>query len=1134
MNTKQPPMPHTRARSIGLAFAFAATPLAAQGELPGDAAAVRAVVAADFDGDGDPDLVFAIDGAAPRYLRNEGAGKFALVDNALPQEALSARDVTSLDIDGDGDLDLAFACYRAPNAIFQNDGAGSFLARPALTDNSTAWTTCVAAADIDGDGDPDLAFGNLDGKNDLFVNEKARFIHAPQRMVKASGRTACVAFVDFDADGDPDLVCGNRPDMSKQGGADQVFVNDGGKFQDVSRKHMLGRFHTTGIAFADFDADGDLDHVSAHSGARREPGVRNTVHVFKSRYLGGSKKRMPDFAARSNAVAIGDVDGDGDIDALFGNDADNRLYLNRGDAHFDAAPPEQLATFRDRTVDVLLLDVDGNGTLDAIVANDGGPSRVLFGDGRGTFAPRSNAEPVAVADDPPDEPDDPAPTPDAGAFPELADEDEWIAERAAQQLAMRGERGVAKQLLDVVDAEPTNARAQRRGRFALLAIERMGPRASRIAEALAERIDEALIAKNTPVQRAHVGHLLDALGEIAPYAVDEGFELEDCLSGARAAHGDTESFARAWTRAHTAMPNTIEATAALLADDNPFVRELGAELLAAHGRNALEAVPKLRKALGSPQPTTVELPAIAGKEAYTLSIRRRAFVADRVAHALASIEPVLESTLAAHTHRLERAASRWQGPEGAMLRRHATESANTISMLGSRAAETREALESILRPGFPLVLSNAEELALVRATLQAFASLGVVAAASAPAIEPLAELPEIAGPAQAALRSLRGDGKPTAGDDASPGRKLPDLGRVAGGLYGKRARGRESMRSPSAKRAIRDGLEWLAKVQAADGRWDAKQFGGKPNLDVGVTGLALLCFLAEGNTHVSGVDAAVVAAGVRWLMKQADGNRGIIGGAGSNEFIYCHVIAATALVEAYGMTDDEELRPYAQRALDYLERHRNPYGAWRYQPRDGNSDTSVTAWCVNALASGADFGLEVETKAFEHATEWFGRMTAPKSGRVGYTETGGRSARRADNFEKFPREFGEAMTAAAMFGSLRCGNRPDKVTVLQEKLLASSLPTEAPNARDYYYWFWGTHALRQLGGAPWRDWHNALIETLVPLREKKGEHAGSWDPSGVWCDDGGRVFATAMAVLSLQAEYRFDRVIESRWRMRVK
>ncbi|MGA0059497.1 MAG: hypothetical protein ACO3RU_07915, partial [Planctomycetota bacterium] len=79
--------------------------------------------------------------------------------------------------------------------------------------------------------------------------------------------------------------------------------------------------------------------------------------------------------------------------------------------------------------------------------------------------------------------------------------------------------------------------------------------------------------------------------------------------------------------------------------------------------------------------------------------------------------------------------------------------------------------------------------------------------------------------------------------------------------------------------AVERGLQWIASSQAEDGRWDAdsaNSSGGAVH-DVGVTGLALLALLGQGNTPKSGPHAEAVAKGLAWLMGQQDPETGLVG-----------------------------------------------------------------------------------------------------------------------------------------------------------------------------------------------------------------------------------------------------------------
>ena len=96
----------------------------------------------------------------------------------------------------------------------------------------------------------------------------------------------------------------------------------------------------------------------------------------------------------------------------------------------------------------------------------------------------------------------------------------------------------------------------------------------------------------------------------------------------------------------------------------------------------------------------------------------------------------------------------------------------------------------------------------------------------------------------------------------------------------------------------------------------------------------------------------MIKKGVKWLKENQDPNTGLFGTPTSHDFIYDHAIAAYAMCEAFGLSNYSLLKDTAQKGIKYLEKHRNPYSVWRYQPRDNDYDTSVTGWCIMAYEAG--------------------------------------------------------------------------------------------------------------------------------------------------------------------------------------
>ncbi|MCB9878496.1 MAG: VCBS repeat-containing protein [Planctomycetes bacterium] len=160
-------------------------------------------VAADFDGDGDPDLFVAgrlVPGAWPdapssRLYRNDG-GRFVDATQQLAPMLANAGMVTDAlwtDADGDGRLDLLLAAHWQPLRLLRQQADHTFVDATAQAGlaASSGWWNALVAWDVDGDGDLDYVAGN----QGLNTKYKASPEH-PARLY----------FGDFDGDGRRDLV----------------------------------------------------------------------------------------------------------------------------------------------------------------------------------------------------------------------------------------------------------------------------------------------------------------------------------------------------------------------------------------------------------------------------------------------------------------------------------------------------------------------------------------------------------------------------------------------------------------------------------------------------------------------------------------------------------------------------------------------------------------------------------------------------------------------------------------------------------------------------------------------------------------------------------------------------------------
>ena len=151
----------------------------------------------------------------------------------------------------------------------------------------------------------------------------------------------------------------------------QVFLDSG---------PQLGSGNSIDVALADLDGDGNMDAFVANGA----PGIPEPNEVWFGDGSGGFAAAEFFYGdAVSRGVALGDLDGDGDPDAFVANQganadgAPNRVWINlrNGTGNFDDTLQELGAS---RSQAVALFDLDGDGDLDAVVANGLGPSRVWW------------------------------------------------------------------------------------------------------------------------------------------------------------------------------------------------------------------------------------------------------------------------------------------------------------------------------------------------------------------------------------------------------------------------------------------------------------------------------------------------------------------------------------------------------------------------------------------------------------------------------------------------------------------------------------------------------------------------------------------------------------------------------------
>ncbi len=326
-----------------------------RGDMP--ASATTALALGDLDGDGHLDMVAVNDDLDPNYggtaayytstrvWLGNGHGAFTDSGQALTGSFTHVTSAALGDLDGDGDLDLVLGLFNTTIIIFRNDGRGVFALFQSYTDFNVTGTHALALADLDGDGDLDLVEGNI-GANRVWLNDgSGAFTDSGQALGAAD--TVGLALADLDGDGDLDLVAGNR----RTGDTSAVWLNDGsGVFTDSGQALAGAGSAALGgaLALGDLDGDGDPDLVIRYACASIS-GTCNDATILYRNDGSGVFTSVRTFSGFTNAVALGDLNGDGHLDLVEGR-------------------------------------ANGNPA-NSSGAYDGLPNRVWLGDGQGGFAP---------------------------------------------------------------------------------------------------------------------------------------------------------------------------------------------------------------------------------------------------------------------------------------------------------------------------------------------------------------------------------------------------------------------------------------------------------------------------------------------------------------------------------------------------------------------------------------------------------------------------------------------------------------------------------------------------------------------------------------------------------------------------
>lgn len=317
--------------------------------------------------------------------------------------------------------------------------------------------------------------------------------------------------------------------------------------------------------------------------------------------------------------------------------------------------------------------------------------------------------------------------------------------------------------------------------------------------------------------------------------------------------------------------------------------------------------------------------------------------------------------------------------------------------------------------------------------------------------------------------------------------------------------------SRASETAVEQGLQWIIEHQLDDGSWRLKHGGGrcqgycanpgKMESTTAATGLALMALLGAGYTHRSGPYQNEIQKALDFLMEEMriskHGGSLVQGEKG----MYSHAIATIALSEAFAMTQDTRLVHTISEARKYIETAQHRKGGWRYIPGT-TGDLTVTGWQLMALKSCEMANFPTPDKTWKNAESFIDSL-ASSSGSYGYQQP----------------EENPTTTAVGVLSKMYLGATLENDT---QKMGARLIVARGPSKTNVYFNYYATQVLMHRNDDAWPKWNDELRDYLISTQDHGGNHqAGSWyftDPHGQM---GGRLYTTAMVIMTLEVYYRF-------------
>ncbi len=311
--------------------------------------------------------------------------------------------------------------------------------------------------------------------------------------------------------------------------------------------------------------------------------------------------------------------------------------------------------------------------------------------------------------------------------------------------------------------------------------------------------------------------------------------------------------------------------------------------------------------------------------------------------------------------------------------------------------------------------------------------------------------------------------------------------------------------TPATLKAVRGGLDYLARSQGGDGSWQ-NDAGGEA-YPVAMTGLCGTALLANGNSSTRGRYAQQVEKAVDYLIGCSTQSGLITGPAQENgRPMHGHGFALMFLACAYGCETKpahrDKIKDVIEKAIKLTAEGQSPDGGWTYIPGSGD-EGSVTVTQVQALRTAHNAGLGVPRGTISEAVNYIERCSTSEGG-ICY----------ALRYNDGPRL---AISAAAVATLYNAGqyDAPVANRCLEYvwRHFENSKSWNKGTYHEYYCQLYAAQAFYLAGDKYWDAYFPATRDQLISMQDK-GE--GAWNGDQI-----GKAYGTSIALIILQLPYKY-------------